>query len=825
MDRFGPPDNTTAQAAIKTLASAEADQLQDLKARFNLGWAWLALNEAVPFEALGELQSEFASGAVDLALRAAWTEEKLSDAPEGLFILGLGKLGGHDLNFSSDIDLIAYYDPDVLPVSKARGQSYVAGQVIKRMTKILMPPHEPNFVYRVDWRLRPEASGTGLAMSMDAAQDFYFFRALPWHRLALMKARVIAGDRATGERFLKDMTPFLWRQNLDVRTIDELASLKSRINLEHPRLKLERQADEPITDEPFGFNVKLGTGGIREIEFIANAEQLIWGGKDYSLRTTNTLKALEALAKAERFEVSDTQDLSAAYTHFRRLENALQMMENGQEHVLPAEKAGWEQIAQLMGADLPSLMSETTRYRHIVSKIFTAMFDVSAEDQPPPKPSVPTVDDLDDVAQAIVDDWMSGFRRYNVRASKRPRLVPLGAELTKLVQTQSNANDCIRRIDAYLGTLSRSEQYLSLLAAHPALLDALINPLLYSPHMSVLLEQSPHIIDSFLAPQPQTLDFVLAEPDYETRLERLRRYVNEGLFQSYHAFLNGTDNWQTLAKRLTDQADAAIGAALTIMRDDLDAPDLRVAVLGLGKLGQERMAPQSDLDLIFLFDDEVDRELASKAVRRLNTILTTPLKEGIAYELDMRLRPSGRSGPPAVTLSAFEKHHAERAKTWEHIALVPARIVAGDEDLGADAAKIVAETLSRPRDRDQLLSDALFMWQKLEEERIRSIPTDRFNSKLREGGLMMADFWDAVGYLADGPRLSDAQDQWTELLYWERLLGLTDRKIDEIPPRYARFIPDDLEGRQARLERDVKTDFDSYGDLIPSDEMNPIQWR
>ena len=825
MDRFGPPDNTTAQAAIKTLASAKADQLQDLKAQFNLGWAWLALNKAVPFEALGELQSEFACGAVDLALRAAWTEEKLSDAPEGLFILGLGKLGGHDLNFSSDVDLIAYYDPDVLPVPKARGQSYVAGQVIKRMTKILMPPHEPNFVYRVDWRLRPEASGTGLAMSMDAAQDFYFFRALPWHRLALMKARVIAGDRTTGERFLKDMTPFLWRQNLDVRTIDELASLKSRINLEHPRLKLERQADEPITDEPFGFNVKLGTGGIREIEFIANAEQLIWGGKDYSLRTTNTLKALEALARAERFEVSDTQDLSAAYTHFRRLENALQMMQNGQEHVLPADNDGWDQIAQLMGADLPSLMSETTRFRHIVSKIFTAMFDVSAEDQPTPKPAVQTVDDLDDVAQAIVEDWMSGFRRYNVRASKRPRLVPLGAELTKLVQTQSNASECIRRIDAYLGTLSRSEQYLSLLAAHPALLDALINPLLYSPHMSVLLEQSPHIIDSFLAPPPQTLDFVLAEPDYETRLERLRRYVNEGLFQSYHAFLNGTDDWQTLAKRLTDQADAAIGAALTIMRDDLDAPDLRVAVLGLGKLGQERMAPQSDLDLIFLFDDEVDRELASKAVRRLNTILTTPLKEGIAYELDMRLRPSGRSGPPAVTLSAFEKHHSERAKTWEHIALVPARIVAGDEDLGADAARIVGETLSRPRDRDQLLSDALFMWQKLEEERIRSVPTDRFNSKLREGGLMMADFWDAVGYLADGPRLSDAQDQWTELLYWERLLGLTDRKLEDIPARYARFIPDDLEDRQARLERDVKTAFDSYGDLVPSDEMKPIQWQ
>ena len=785
----------------------------------------MALNDVVPFEELGQLQSQFASGAVDLALKSAWAAEKLADTPEGLFILGLGKLGGHDLNFSSDVDLIAYYDPETLPVPKARGQSYVAGQIIKQMTKTLMPTHDPNFVYRVDWRLRPEASGTGLAMSMNAAQDFYFFRALPWHRLALMKARVIAGDEETGETFLKDLTPFVWRQNLDVRTIDELASLKSRINLEHPRLKLEREASEPIMDEPYGFNVKLGTGGIREIEFIANAEQLIWGGKDYALRTTNTLKALDALADRKRFQGGVAEKLSHAYRHFRRLENALQMMQNRQEHVLPEDAEGWDEIAKLMGADAESLRQETTAFRHDVSRLFTAIFDVETQDVPAAKTSTRGVEGLDDVAQSIVDDWTSGFRRYNVRASKRSRLTHLGEELAKRIGEQADPNSSVRRIDGYLGTLSRSEQYLSLLAAHPALLDALLNPLLYSPHMSVLLEQSPHIIDSFLAPQPQTLDFVLAERDYETRLERLRRFVNEGLFQSYHAFHNGADDWRTLADRLTDQADETLGAALTIMRDDLEAPDLRVAVLGLGKLGQKRMAPQSDLDLIFLFDDDVDRDLATKAVRRLNTILTTPLKEGIAYELDMRLRPSGRSGPPAVTLSAFEKHHEERAKTWEHIALVPARIVAGDKDLSSQAEEIVAKTLSRPRNPDQLLSDAAFMWQKLEEERIRSVPTDEFQSKLREGGLMMADFWDSVGQLADGPRLQDSQEQWTELLYWERLLGLTNRKIEDTPERYAARMPDDLEERQARLEASVKEAFQSYGSLNPSDEMKPVEWE
>lgn len=761
---------------------------------------------------------------MDIALQSAWTAEKLPDHPVGLFVLGLGKLGGHDLNFSSDIDLIAYYDPAILPVSKAKGQAYVAGRIIKRMTKALMPPHEPNFVYRVDWRLRPEASVTGLAISLEAAQQFYFFRALPWHRLALMKARVIAGDQDTGQAFLKDMTPYLWRQNLDVRTIDELAELKSRINLEHPRLKQERQANEPITELPFGFNVKLGTGGIREIEFIANAQQLIWGGKDYDLRITNTLNALSALGACGRLPSKDTEQLATAYQHFRRLENALQMMRNGHEHVLPTDHEGWKELAELFGGEVDRLIRLTTQYRRIVSETFSAMFEITSETNETSQTAVPESVTLDDVARTIVEDWRSGFRRYNVRASKRGRLASLGPKLLQRVSKLHDPNDAIRRIDAFLGSLSRSEQYLSLLAAHPALVDALIDPLLYSPHMSVLLQQSPHIIDSFLSPQPQNTEFVLAETDYETRLERLRRFVNEGLFQHYHAFLNGSENWLDLATALTRQADMALETALTIMRDDLKAPDLKIAVLGLGKLGQSRMAPQSDLDLLFLFDDDVDRDLAAKAVRRLSTILTTPLQEGIAYELDMRLRPSGRSGPPAVTLSAFQTYHKTLAKTWEHIALVPARIVAGNSDLGNQAETLISSILSRPRDQEQLLSDAASMWDRLKAERIRSVSPDELESKLRDGGLMMADFWDSVGYLANGPRLSSVQDQWTELLYWERLLGLSGQNIDQIPNAYISRMPSKIAEHQKSLEHQVRQAVGSYGTLTAASEMKAIRW-
>lgn len=824
IERFGPPGDQLAHQAIAALDSATASDLSTLKAQFSLGWAYLALNKIISFDALGQLQSDFADRAVDLALRDAWHAEKLTGDPDGVFILGLGKLGGHDLNFSSDIDLIAYYDPDRVQVPRARGQAYVLDRVMKRLTKTLMPPHDPDFVYRVDWRLRPEASVTGLALSTVQASDFYFFRALPWHRLALLKARIIAGDQQVGQEFLDHLTPFIWRQNLDFRALDELAALKSRINLEHPRLKQERSQVRPILDEPLGFNVKLGAGGIREIEFIANAQQLIWGGKHYPLRTTNTLHALQALCKEGHLDADIVDRLSEAYRDHRRLENALQMLQNGHDHVMPLTVENWDALASLMAVPTAQLMSVTTAHRRLVHERFTATF---AQDRPVERLELKTNTELSlfsDTVRGTVQDWLSGFRRHGIRASRSARLEPLGAALVARAAQAQNPDQAVGRIEEFLRKLSQSDQYLSLLATHPGLLDALIDPLLYSPHMSVLLEQSPHLIDTFLDPSPPNATFVLAEEDYETRLERLRRFVNEGLFQHYHGFLSGVQDWRGLAAGLTSLAETAIETSLTIARHDLGVDELPICVLGLGKLGQSLMAPQSDLDLVFLFEDGVDRDLASKAVRRLRTIMTTPLREGIAYELDMRLRPSGRSGPPAVTLSAFRRHHEQSARNWEHIALVPARIVAGDPDLGDDIRQVLNTTLSRPRDRDQLLADAHSMWNRIRDERIRSVPTDRFDTKLRDGGLMMADYWGAVGRLLGGPELIEAREAWTAILYWERLLGLTGAPLESMPDRYAPLLPVGLQDRQEQLQDQVRAAFESYGDAPENTSMDPIRW-
>jgi len=782
--------------ALESLNPKNAEtprKLLELKQRFALGWSALALQNKSDFTALGTLQSQFAARSIDVALETAWHIEakslKLRNLPQripGLFILGLGKLGGLDLNFSSDVDLIAYYDPDILPVPKHMGQSYAVNKVLKTMGQILKPRNSPDFIWRVDWRLRPESSASQLSMSTDMAQDFYFFRALPWHRLALMKARVIAGDFSTGETFLQNITPFIWRQNLDFRALDELAHLKSRINLEHPALRQQRAAPEPIIADATGFNVKLGSGGIREIEFIANAQQLVWGGKQYELRTPNTLEALTQLAKGGHINEDVSKKLTAHYISLRQLENAIQMLGNEQTHIVPAAKESRDNILTLLGGtSWNTYCQKIETIRRFVNTEFQKIFETEDAETAPTDDFDDNFNALSPAAKEIAQNWLDGlFPRLN---SSR-NFQPLGqALLEQIFKSSARSDDSIMRINQFFSALSRSEQYLHLLSRNQDLLDTLIPPLLYSPHMTLLLEQSPHIIDVFLSPQDE-LDtaFVFQSDDYEIRLERLRRFVNENLFVYYTEFLNPGGTAAALQKQLTALADMTIEAALKIVADDLQIEQLPVTVLGLGKMGSSRMAPLSDIDLVFIFEDEADTDFTQKIVRRLRTTLTAKLSEGIAYELDMRLRPSGRSGPPAVKLTSFKEHHKTRAHNWEHIALAHSRIVAGDKTLGENVMTIRDEILVIPRDKEQFLKDAKSMWQLIKSQRIDDTPPTHFNSKLRPGGLMQAEYTEncyrLLGRQADG--LRDSILFWSNMQIWERLLGLTGRPLEDIPKFY-----------------------------------------
>lgn len=768
--------------------------MQDIKNQFVLRWAHERRNQ-LDFDKLGQCQSAFADATIQAALRLAWSEMRKrfsikAETPEGLFILGLGKLGGWDLNFSSDIDLIGFYDPEILPVSANKGQAFVTNQCLKILTQILMPRNATEHIWRVDWRLRPESSGTGLTLSTAKAEKFYFFRALPWHRLALMKARIVAGDKELGDTFLQSLSPFIWPQNLDFRALDDLADLKTRINAEHPGLSYERQLSAPITKQAEGFNLKLGSGGIREIEFIANAQQLVWGGKQTSLRTTNTRKALSELNALDHIPESDARSLRSYYVLFRDIENAVQMLRNEQTHIIPNNEDDKTAILALLGqSDWATVSEKIFESRKSVNAMFNRLFETQTPVQT--ETTASDLDSLSSVGREIAQSWLNGFDKHGVHLSLKGKYQSLGKRLLERVLTSvAETEPALVSIDRFLKTISRSAQYLDLLERHDALLDTLITPLLHSPHMKSLLEQSPHIIDIFLLPQfSETPDAsaVLSDQDYGLRLNRLRRFVNEHLFYYYHRFMEKDDSLQTLQLNLTKLAEVTLETSITLVKDALDIADLPMTVLGLGKMGTKTMAPKSDLDLIFIFDDSLESEKAAQVVRRLRTTLMTPLAEGIAYELDMRLRPSGRSGPPAVKLSSFQNHHRLRAHTWEHIALAHARSVAGDRVIGKTVDEFCQTVLTRPRDKTQFLQDAKIMWARIDAERIETPTHEICNAKLRAGGLMQAQYIQAchvVLGMAASKALKDAIYFWQYQQIWERLLGLKTKPFDAVPKRF-----------------------------------------
>ena len=809
-----------AEALIaEATALAEPGALKALKARFVLSWSALATSGAA-FARLSDLQTRFAEATLQAALRMAWGEAAARlriDAPlEGLFVLGLGKLGGSDLNFSSDVDLVAFHDARTFPVPEHRGQAYEAGRMLKRMGDILQPRHDPDFIWRLDWRLRPEASVRGLSMEVEAAREFYFFRALPWHRLAMIKARPVAGDLDAGQAFLDSLSPYLWRRNLDFRALDELAGIKARINQEHPGLRAERAQTQPITPDPAGFNVKLGAGGIREIEFIANAAQLIWGGKQPGLRVTNTLDALERLEALglETDSNADSGELARIYRRLRRIENAVQMRGNEHTHIIPDGEA-LADVMVLSGDDLAKLEDDRRTVR--------ARFDVVFGEDAAAPPEMPRfVRHLRGEALAVAESWTAGFARYGIRDTVSTET--LASELFwRISASGMEPPEAIARLDRFFATLSRSDQYIRLLVEHPAVLDPLVTPLLHSPHMAELLEMSPHIIDVFLAPDGGLdTDFVFASDDEETRLESLRRFVNEHLYQSYYQLMAGRITAPELQTRLTEIAEVALHAALRIVADELGLDTLSVSVIGLGKLGTRAMMPLSDVDLVFLFPDDTDPELSARIVRKLRTVLTVRMSEGIVYELDMRLRPSGRSGPPAVKWSSFVEHHERRAKTWEHLALTTARFVAGDAALGARAEGFVADILTRPRDPGQLRSDCARMWERLRDQRVRATPARLFDARLREGGLLQAEFVRNARTLL-GMRegqLDVPLRYFSDQLIWERLLSLT--LSGEVSERFADVVP---HGRTGLLAADVvAVTEDTFAGADASGEDKAVIW-
>ncbi len=608
----------------------------------------------------------------------------------GMVVLAMGKMGAFELNYSSDIDLICLFDQDRYGEDSADARAAFI-RITRRMTAILSDVTD-GYVFRVDLRLRPDAAVTPICLSIAAAERYYEAEGRTWERAAFIKARPCAGDIAAGNAFLRGLTPFVWRKHLDFAAIQDAHDMRLRI-------RAHRGLNGALRVE--GHNMKLGIGGIREIEFYAQTRQLIAGGRDVTLRDPTTLGALAALAAKGWIKADDAAALSDLYIAHRDVEHRLQMVGDAQTHDMPNSTEGVARIAAFCGqtdADFrTNLLARLQKTDHLTTEFFA----------PEAAPATP---DLSQNQQAIVAGWAQFPALRSARAQEIfARLAPV---LLGRLQHAANPDEALIALDGFLAGLPAGVQIFSLFDANPQLVDLIIDIAATAPQLARYLSRHAAVLDaviggSFFAPWPDTLSqtadltrVLNAAPDYEAMLDAARVWQKEWHFRIGVHFLRGLITADEAGIQYTELAGAVIAAVWGAVCADFarrhgPAMGRGAVVLSMGSLGAGRLNAASDLDLIVIYDacgiEESHgprplptRQYFARLTQGFVTALSAQTAKGRLYEVDVRLRPSGRKGPVATSLASFRSYQITEAWAWEHLALTRARVLAGDTDLGAD---------------------------------------------------------------------------------------------------------------------------------------------
>ncbi len=744
------------------------------------------------------LREAQARGDLKLAGGAARHDPRATCKGSGLVVLGMGKLGGRELNYSSDIDLMVLYDPEVATYDADRaGAIYV--RLARDLVRLMDERTEGGYCFRTDLRLRPDPAATPLAVSLPAAIIYYESMGQNWERAAMIKARPVAGDRALGEHFLREIRPFVWRRHLDFAAVADIHSIKRQIHAH----KGHKGAHAEV--QVAGHDVKLGRGGIREIEFTVQVLQLIWGGRDPVLRDPTTLGALAALAAAGKIERRAAADLADAYGFLRQVEHRLQMVADRQTHRLPEDAEGLANIASFMGFEGPeafsaALVGHLRRVERRYAGLFETSPDLSAgddvqgdlvftgvEDDPA---TLATLRGLGFQNPAAVAATVRGWHHGRARATRSERarelLTALMPSLLAALAKQPQPDAALMRLDAALARMSTGVQVLSLLARNPALLDRLAFVLGAAPQLADHFARNAAALDGLLAghaapgtdPAASLPALVKDARFLEEALEAARRLVTEGKFEIDAAALEGRLDTDAAGLARSGLADAAIGALLPRITQDFAQRHGKVAggalgVVALGKLGGRDMLPGSDLDLILVYDHPAEapeskggaKSLApsqyfARLANQMVGALTAPGAEGRLYEVDMRLRPSGSKGPVAVSLSSFARYHTESAWTWERMALTRARFVAGAPALKRKVEAAIRQAQTRAADAAQVLADARAMRARM----LRDLPADGpWDVKHMPGGLVEVEFISQALQVAHAHRLPAVLSPTTRL--------------------------------------------------------------
>ncbi len=719
------------------------------------------LSGAFPLTRVMEELSALADRSLDRAIGAAIARQVPDAPPAGMIALALGKHGARELNYSSDIDPILLYDPATLPRRERDEPAEAAQRYAREVVRLLSEVTADGYVFRVDLRLRPASEVSPLAIPVDGALTHYESSALAWERAAFIRARAAAGDVAAGERFLAAIRPFVWRRSLDFGAIGEIRRLTARIRASHAG---------PRVPGP-GFNLKLGRGGIREVEFFAQTHQLIHGGRDPSLRVRGTRAALDALAAVGIVSSEDALALGDTYDRLRTLEHRLQMVGDQQTHSLPSGEA-LDDVARLDGlADGAALVAELAAITDTVARRYDTLIADEVESVAVPARGDALAARLGELgfeeperlAQRIGAWGEGGIRALRSQAARDAFDALLPALLERFAAAPAPVQ-ALNRWERVLAAAPSAINLFNLLTQRPALLDQLARILVLAPTLAEQLGRRPELLDTLIDARaldlPGSVEEIAARmragderDDYEHRLDRIRRVTGELRFALGLQTIAAVHDPLSIGTALSRTAEAALLAAQDAAVREFEAVHGRVTggelvVLGLGRLGGGTLTHASDLDLIYLFTGDFGGEsdgrrplgvthYFNRLAQRVTAALSVPTAEGALYEVDTRLRPQGAQGPLAVSFDSFARYQREDAWTWEHMALTRARPLTGSAAAQAALKGVIASVLGRPRDPATLKADVLKM---RAEMAAHKPPRGILDAKLLRGGLVDLEF-------------------------------------------------------------------------------------
>lgn len=800
-------DGAAALSLARSSGEGVADTASALrreKQALSLALAIGDLAGAFPLlEVTGQL-SAFADRALDAAI-VAGIRRRVPDYdpahPKGFFALALGKHGAGELNYSSDIDPILLFEPDVLPRRERDEPGEAAQRVGRAVVEILSHMGHEGYVFRVDLRLRPASEVSPLAIPVAGALSHYESSALTWERAAFIRARSCAGDIAAGEAFLTAIRPFVWRRSLDFGAIAEIGRLTAQI-----RASTVGKDGRGASEVGPGFDLKKGRGGIREIEFYAQTHQLIHGGRHPALRLRGTRATLDALAEAGLIPADEARLLGESYDRLRTVEHRLQMVHDQQTHSLPKSAEAIDEVARLDGlADGQALLAELSAITEAVGERYdtlimantpTGAVSVPVPEQATLPENLAELGFADPAAVARrIEGWLGGGVRALRSEAARTAFAAIRHDLLAALAAAPEPERALARWEQLLGNLPSAINLFNLLQARPALIEMLARILGLAPPLADALARRADLLDPLIDASafdlPGSVDVLGAEltrfeagDDYERKLDAVRRKVGEMRFKLGVQLIEGVNDPVDVGHALARIAEAALVVLTNASVEEFrsahgQVPDSEMLVLGLGRMGGGVLTHASDLDLVYLFSGDFRVEsdgrrplgathYYNRLSQRAISALSVATAQGALFEVDTRLRPSGEQGPPAASLESFETYQREQAWTWEHMALCRGRPLYGSAQGRAALAQVVHAVLTAPRDPAKLRADVLEMRAKMAQHKPQGGPLD---VKLMRGGLVDLEFMVHFIQLRErGPGLDPDLGQAVRLLIAAGLL-------------------------------------------------------